>query len=187
MYGVTVSRRVLRAFRPRAGALALIAAGAVFLPAELSAQDRKIEQFGTVLQALLPLAGAFCAYRQSDVDDYSTRFVLQPERDTGAPLPAEQRDVYSYGHTQPTDDLSFIAGREAAVSGAEYLNRHCISGLPSRTVVGGLAALANASEFVFKDQEVGLFSMGSLVGFRNENLKFKVSRHSVKLKFSLDF
>jgi hypothetical protein len=59
--------------------------------------------------------------------------------------------------------------------------------LPSQAVVGGLAVLANASDFVFKDQEVGLFSMGSLVGFRNENLKLKVSRHSVKLKFQLDF
>lgn len=187
MYGVTASRRVLRALRPKAGALALIAVGAACLPAELSAQDRKIEQFGTVLQALLPLAGAFCAYHQSDIDDYSTRFLAQPERDDRATLTAEKRGAYFYGTTHPTDDLSFVAGREAAVSGAEYLNNHCISGQPSKAAVGGLAALASASDFVFKDQEVGVFSMGSLVGFRNENLKFRVSRHSVKLKFTLDF
>lgn len=187
MYGVIVSRRVLRAFRPKGGALALIAVGAACLPAELSAQNRKIEQFGTVLQALLPLAGAFCAYRQSDINDYSTRLLAQPERGDSAALPAEKRGEFFYGTTQPTDDLSVVAGREAAVSGAEYLNTHCISGLPSKAAVGGLAAFANASDFVFKDQEVGVFSMGSLVGFRNENLKFRVSRHSVKLKFSFDF
>ena len=91
------------------------------------------------------------------------------------------------GTSQKSDDATFLAAREAAVSGAEYINQNCVSGLPSQAVVGGLAVLANASDFVFKDQEVGLFSMGSLVGFRNENLKLKVSRHSVKLKFQLDF
>lgn len=184
MFGVKVCRFKFRACRLKYWALVVVAAGVVCMPASVSAQDRKIEQLGTVLQALLPLAGAFCAYRQSDINDYSTRFASRSGQDDFVPIPAEK----SYAeNSRSADDLSFMAGREAALSGAEYLNEHCISGVPSRAFVSGLAAVANASDFVYKDQEVGLFSMGSLVGFRNENLKFKVGRHSVKLKFTLDF
>lgn len=188
MYGVRILRFGFRVAHLKYGILAATVFCLACVPATVSAQNRKIEQFGTVFQALLPLAGAFCAYRQSDVSDYSTRFIHPPDQDDFSRPPHEN----NFGDTsndkdQMPDDVTFLAGRDAAVSGAEYLTQNCVSGVPSQAVVGGLAVLANASDFVFKDQEVGLFSMGALVGFRNDNLKFKVSRHSVKLRFELDF
>ncbi len=158
------------------------------MPAAVLAQSRKIEQFGTVFQAVLPLAGAFCAYKQSDINDYSTRLIAPPEQDYMSPQSSDNNFTHSLiGIGQAPDNVTFLAAREAAVSGAEYLNQNCVSGLPSQAVVGGLAVLANASDFAFKNEGVGLFSKGALIGFRNENLKFKVSRHSVRLKFELDF
>lgn len=188
MYVVNVRRFGFLTARLKYGVLFAAVFGLVCVPAAIAAQSRKIEQFGTAFQALLPLAGAFCAYRQSEINDYSARFITPPGQGGIAPLPSENnfRDAAT-GTSQTSDDLTFLAAREAAVSGAEYLNQNCVSGLPSQAVVGGLAVIANTSDFVFKNQEIGLFSMGSLVGFRNENLKFKVSRHSLKLKFQLDF
>lgn len=165
-------------------ALTVAAISLICAPSQVSAQSRKIESIGTVLQTLLPLAGAFCAYRQSDIGDYSTRFVGERERDYVV-LARNDTDETFYNGTD--DRLALVQGGAAAVSGAGYLNDSCISSVPGKAVVGGLAAFANASDLVFKDQEIGVISMGSMVGFKNENLKFRLSRRSVKLKFTLDF
>lgn len=184
MFGVAVRPPDFRSACPKFAALFAVVTGLACVSADVRAQSAEAEQAESALQVLLPLAGAFCDYQAIEADGYSSRlssqagsddFVISPDRRTLADNGAELGDV------------TFLAAREAAVSGAERLNESCISGLSVRDFGGGSPTFDSGRYPVYDEDELGLLPVGSLVGFRNENLKFKLSARSLKLRFELDF
>jgi hypothetical protein len=101
VYGVNVRRFGFRTFCVQFGVFFVAVFALALVPTTVAAENRKIEQFGTIFQALLPLAGALCAYRQSDISDYSTRFINPSGQDDILPPPSRNNFRDAGGRNQP--------------------------------------------------------------------------------------
>jgi hypothetical protein len=183
LYGVGFSRFAYHAASFKYGVLAVAVVSLTSSPDGVAAQSRSIEQFGDASKVSLLQEGAFCSYWQGETSEYSVRFFGFPEQDFVVSPRIDDRDPESAGSDK---SLSFVAGGDAAW-GSGYLNGDCISGVPSRAVVGDTPVFANSSNLGFKDQEVGPSALDVLTGIGNESLKFRVGSRGVRLKFSFDF
>ena len=158
----------------------------VGLPAAAFAQNKQaVANEGTALEVLLPVAGAYCAYRNEDFVSYATRFAGQE-----ITIEAAKRAAGNSNWNQRPDGNSngIMSGHTgAAVFGASYLNHRCISAPVGRALVDGLAVYVGYSRVAADRHTIGQVLAGALVGYAFENLSVDVSSHQVAVKFRYNF
>lgn len=152
----------------------------------------KMERAGDVLQVVLPVAAAVCAYQKKNFVPYALRFAGQGLLVEGSKAALghasiNKRPDGAYGLTTPTYK-GFPSGHTAAAFyGASYLSHNCLQTRGQKALAYGLAAFVGASRIQANKHTAAQVVAGALVGYYFDNLTVNFDQGKVDIGLRYKF